>query len=119
MPFYHQEQEFNRYDINISRQNLSNWIIKGSGLLKPLILEMWKELLGNELLYADETTLEVLYEPGRNSTSKSYMWVYRTSDCTDRPVILYDYQEGQSGAYAKAFLNEWKGSYLHRDGYAA
>ena len=90
MPLYRQEQEFNRYGINISRQNLSNWIIKGAGLLKPLMQEMKKELLGNELLHADETTLEVLHEPGRNSTSKSYMWVYRTSACTAHPVILYD-----------------------------
>ena len=35
-----------------------------------------KELLGNELLHADETTLEVLHEPNRPSTSKYYMWVY-------------------------------------------
>lgn len=118
MPLYRQEQEFKRYGINISRQNLSNWIIKGAGLLKPLMLEMKKELLGNELLHADETTLEVLHEPNRPSTSKSYMWVYRTSACAKYPVILYDYQEGRSGKHAKAFLKEWQGSYLHCDGYA-
>lgn len=118
MPLYRQEQDFKRYGINISRQNLSNWIIKGAELLKPLMWELKNELLGNELLHADETTLEVLHEPGRNSTSKSYMWVYRTSAYTDRPVILYDYQEGRSGAHAKAFLKEWKGRYLHCDGYA-
>lgn len=118
MPLYRQEQEFRRYGIDISRQNLSNWIIKGAGLLKPLMLEMKKELLENDLLHADETTLEVLHEPRRPSTSKSYMWVYRTSACTRHPVILYDYQEGRSGAHAKAFLKEWKGRYLHCDGYA-
>ena len=108
MPLYRQEQEFKRYGIDISRQNLSNWIIKGAGLLKPLMQEMKKELLGKELLHADETTLEVLHEPNRPSTSKSYMWVYRTSACAKHPVVLYDYQEGRSGKHAKAFLKEWK-----------
>lgn len=64
IPLYRQEQEFKRYGIKISHQNLSNWIIKGVGLLKPLVTEMKKELMENDLLHADETTLEVLHEPG-------------------------------------------------------
>lgn len=118
MPLYRQEQEFQRYGIEISRQNLSNWIIKGAELLKPLMLEMKHELLTNELLHADETTLEVLQEPGRASSAKSYMWVYRTSACAKHPIILYDYQQGRSGFHAKSFLKNWKGEYLHCDGYS-
>lgn len=30
------------------------------------------------VLYGDETTLQVLKELGRTSTSMSYMWLYRT-----------------------------------------
>ena len=117
MPLYRQEQEFNRLGVSISRQNLSNWTIQGAKLLDPLFKAMKKELLANELLHADETTLEVLHEPGRESTSKSYMWLYRTSKCASHPVILFDYQVGRSGDYAKNFLKDWKGSYLHCDGY--
>lgn len=118
MPLYRQEQEFRRYGIEINRQNLSNWVIKGAGLLKPVVLEMKQELLRNELLHADETTLEVLHEPGRSSSCKSYMWVYRTSVCASHPVILYDYQEGRSGSHAQSFLKDWNGKYLHCDGYS-
>lgn len=118
MPLYRQEQEFKRYGIELNRQNLSNWTIKGATLLKPLVLAMKKELLSNELLHADETTLEVLHEPDKATTAKSYMWLYRTSDCATNPVILYDYQVGRNGAHAKAFLNSWTGTYLHCDGYA-
>lgn len=118
MPLYRQEQEFKRYGVELSRQNLANWTIKGANLLKPLMHLMKKELLSNDLLHADETTLEVLHEPGRSATAKSYMWLYRTSANSNRPVIFYDYRIGRSGSYAQEFLKEWTGTYLHCDGYS-
>lgn len=118
MPLYRQEQEFKRLGVELSRQNLSNWVLKGAARLTPLFEEMKKELLNRELLHADETRLEVLKEPGRDSGCNSYMWLYRTSMDTTRPVIAYDYQIGRSGDYAKAFLKGWTGKYLHCDGYS-
>lgn len=118
MLLYRQEQEFNRLGIELSRQNLSNWTIKGANLLKPLVAEMKASLLSEELLHADETTLEVLNEPGREATTKSYMWLYRTSKDSTTPVILFDYTQGRNGSYAKNFLENWEGKYLHCDGYA-
>lgn len=118
MPLYRQEQEFKRYGVELSRQNLANWTIKGANLLKPLMHLMKKELLSNDLLHADETTLEVLHEPGRAATAKSYMWLYRTSANSNRPVIFYDYRIGRSGSYAQEFLKGWTGTYLHCDGYS-
>lgn len=92
--------------------------IKGADLLKPLMLLIKKELLSNDLLHADETTLEVLHEPGRVATAKSYMWLYRTSANSNHPVIFYDYRIGRSGSYAQEFLKGWTGTYLHCDGYS-
>ena len=118
MPLYRQEQEFKRYDIQLTRQDLSNWTLKGAALLKPLFEELKQELLTNEFLHADETTVEILNEPGRKATAKSYEWLYRTTKDAERPVIIYDYQVGRSGEYVKAFLKDWKGQYLHCDGYS-
>jgi len=116
-PLYRQEQEFHRLGIELSRQNLSNWIIKGSGLLKPLYEAMKSSLLKEELLHADETPLEVLNEPGRKATSKSYVWVYRTSEYNNNPVVLYEYTQGRGSVFPKNFLKDWQGKYLHCDGY--
>ena len=118
LPLYRQEQEFKRLGVPITRQNLSNWIIKGANLLRPLEKALKKELISNELLMADETTLEVLHEPGREAHSKSYMWLYTTSKSAKHPVVLYDYKTGRSGIYAKEYLKDWNGTYLHCDGYA-
>lgn len=116
-PFYRQEGSYARLGINLSRQNLSNWDMAGAKILKPLYELIKKELLSHELLHADETTLEVIHEPGRETKGKSYMWLYRTSNDTNRPVVMYDYQMGRSGDHAKAFLKDWQGKYLHCDGY--
>ena len=42
--------------------------------------------------HADETTLQVLKKPGHSFSSKSYMWLYRTSGCVKQTVVLYEYQ---------------------------
>jgi transposase len=116
MPLYRQEQEFKRLGVVLSRQNLSNWIIKGAALFGPILEKLKQELLASPLLHSDETTLEVLCEPGRPAQTKSYMWVYRTSGNAKKPIVLYDYQEGRSGRFAKEYLSGFSG-YLHTDGW--
>ena len=103
--------------INLSRQTMANWIISASNLVKPLFDKMRKELLVSEILHADETTLEVLEEPGRKPQAKSYMWVYTTGKAEEKNIVLYDYRQGRSGAYAKEFLNGFRG-YVHCDGWS-
>lgn len=119
LPLYRQEQEFRRAGVPVSRQTMANWILS--------IHEKWfaaffqllrRELLRNEILHADETTLTVLREPGRMARQKSYVWVYRTSGNSCRPVVLYDYQPSRAGECASRFLNGFSGC-LHTDGYEA
>ena len=116
MPLYRQEQEFKRMGVNLSRQTMANWMIKGANLLKPIYEEMRKELVSKKFLHADETPVEVLNEPGKAPASKSYMWVYKTGKHEGTPIVLYDYEIGRSGIFAKKFLNGFSG-YLHCDGW--
>ena len=115
MPLHRQEQDFKRMDIKLSRQTMANWVIAGSILLKPLYDKMKEELVSKEVIHADETTLEVLCEPNRPAVAKSYMWLYKTSK-SDNPIVIYDYQQGRSGDFAKKFLKDFK-RYLMVDGY--
>jgi transposase len=118
LPLYRQAQEFKRTGIDIGRQTLANWMIRASRVyLKPLYDMLHGELVKREVLFADETTLEVLREPGREASADSYMWLYRTGGDTDKPIVLYEYQQGRSGDFPKAFLAGFSG-YLHVDGYA-
>ena len=116
IPLYRQEQQFARSGLALSRQTLSNWMVRASeSHLKRLYDLMHEELVEREILHADETVLEVLREPGREASAQSYMWLYRTSG-DSVPIVLYEYTQGRSGDYPKEFLKGFKG-YLHTDGY--
>ena len=117
-PLYRQEQEINRKGIHLSRQTMSNWMLKATeDYLAPVYEQLHRELLTRDVLHADETTLQVLHEPGKKPQSDSYMWLYRTSGDTDKPIVLYEYQPGRGAKHPKEFLAGYTG-HLHTDGYA-
>lgn len=96
---------------------MSNWVVRTSELwLKSLYQRMKDELLRQEVLHADEITLEVIHEPRKEATSTSYMWVYRTGN-VGRDIVLYEYTQSRSGENAENFLKGFQG-YLHTDGYS-
>ena len=99
---------------NLTLQNMANWMIKGANLLNPIYEEMRKKLVSKKFLHADETPVEVLNEPGKEPTAKSYMWVYKTGQFEGNPIVLYDYEVGKSREFAKKFLSGFSG-YLHLD----
>ena len=116
MPLYRQEKQLERLGVPLSRQTLANWMMYGATKwLSSLYERLHEHLLEQDILHADETTLQVLSEPGRSATSKSYMWLYRTG--RDVPaIVLYDYQQTRAAKHPKAFLSGFSG-YLHVDGY--
>ncbi len=70
-PLYRQEQDLNRQGHSLSRQTMSNWILRATeNYLTPVYEQMHKELLRREVLHADETTLQVLHEPGKAPQSE-------------------------------------------------
>lgn len=117
LPLYRQEQQLARLGVELSRQTLANWMILGSQRwLRPMYDRMHEHLLSQDILHADETTLQVLQESGRSAQSTSYMWLYRSG--RDGPaMVLYDYQTTRAGKHPARFLSGFKG-YLHVDGYA-
>jgi len=115
LPLYRQEQEFSRQGINLSRQTLANWMIKSADVFKVLYDRMHEELIKKDVLMGDETTVQVLHEPGKTPTAKSYMWVYRTGKYED-PIVLYNYQPSRSGDHPETFLKGFKG-FFQSDGY--
>jgi len=122
-PLYRQEQDLNRNGVGLSRQTMSNWSVRATeDYLAPIYGLLKEELREQDNAHADETTLQVLHEPGKTAQSKSYMWLYRTSGYdkdgirTKNPIVLYDYQPDRKALRPAEFLKGFKG-YLHTDGY--
>lgn len=116
MPLYRIEKHFERMGIELPRQILSNWMLKGGEMLEVIYNRMHERLLELDILHADETSLQVLHESGRSAQSKSYMWLYR-SGRYGPAIVLFDYQPTRKGENAKRFLTDFAG-FLHVDGFA-
>jgi transposase len=119
MPLYRLESGFAYDGVEISRQTMSNWVVKCSELyLEPVYDLLKKHLLLETVLHADETTVQVLREPGRAAQTKSYEWVYKTGVCAKLKISIYDYKETRSQEHPRTFLKDFNGL-LHTDGYQA
>jgi transposase len=117
LPLYRQEQDFTRMGFPLSRQSMANWMIYASEQwLSPLFHVLKQYALQQDILHADETTLQVLREPGKSAESKSYVWLYRTGS-SGPPVVLYEYQPSRGGEHPRNFLAGFEGI-LQVDGYA-
>lgn len=117
LPFYRQELIYERLNVDLSRQDMSNWAIKVGLAVENLVGMLEKSLLSASFIQMDETTLQVLGEPERNNTSKSYMWLARGGP-PGKQIVLYRYHETRSAKHPAHFLADYKG-YLQADGYEA
>ena len=118
-PLYRQAQELLRIGLKLSRGTLSNWVINAAFMYLMAIRDYMRScLLDAGVIHADETPLKVLCEPGREASQKSYMWMYRTGECEEKKIVLFNYSPGRGAEYPKAFLEGFKG-YIHTDGYSA
>lgn len=115
LPFYRQEKRFERIGIAISRQDMSNWTIKVAQRVQPLIDRFSDLIRGGPFIQSDETPVQVMNEPDRANTSKSYIWVLRGGP-PEKPVVLYHYEQTRGSDYLRAFLQGYTG-YVQRDGY--
>jgi transposase len=108
-----------RSNIAVSRGTLANWIIRPAELhYSRLYAALRQVLLAQGLIHGDETTVQVLKEEGRKAQDTSYMWVYRSAEDSEQPVVLFDYQTGRGQEHPKAFLGDYEGT-LMTDGWPA
>ena len=129
LPLYRQEKIFAREGIELSRQTMAGWMIQLDEKLTPLMAAMKAVLYRGRVIHIDETRLQVLKEPGREATQKSFMWVYRGGP-PEKPVVWFQYAETRSGEVPKEFLfpggvapgtggDPPPGLYILTDGYSA
>lgn len=115
LPFYRQEKQFDRLGADLGRGTMCNWAIKVAAACQPVLELLHREIRSGSLINIDETTVQVLNEPGRAAATKSYMWVCRGGP-PGKPGVFYHYAPSRSAAVAKELLRDYQGV-VQTDGY--
>ena len=115
LPFHRQSKQFGRMGIDLPRATLCNWARQVAERACPLADLMDRLIREGPIVNIDETTVQVLQEPGRADTQKSYMWIFRGGD-PKRPVLRYQYHPTRAGSVPLSYLAGFKG-YVQTDGY--
>jgi transposase len=114
-PLYHLEKQFSeRFNFICPRNKLARWFIDSSLPLQPLVNLLRDEVIDYDIASCDPTHLQVLNEPGRLATKKSYVYTIRGGP-PERAVNVFEYQADEH----KAFLHDWFSGfsgYLQVDG---
>ena len=117
VPLHRIEKGLTYDGVVLSRQTMSNWLIYCTrNYLAAVYSRLVELLLQEDLANADETTVQVLHEPGREAKTKSYEWLYRTGKHAKHHIVIFDYQETRSQDHPRKFLKGFRG-YLQTDGY--
>lgn len=115
LPLYRQEQQFARLGVEMSRRTMSAWMIAAADACRPLMEALTARMRSGPTLQIDETTVQVLREPGRANTTRSYVWVARGGQMA-APVLVYRYEPSRAARVAAEIIGDYRG-YVQTDGY--
>jgi len=115
LPLYRQSNVlFKRLGVELDPTSLANWMIKCAQLVQPLINLAYEQLRADDLLFMDETVLQVLKEAGRSASQQSRMWVMTNN--SERRMVLFHYSPTRETCVAEDMLDDFNGA-LMTDGY--
>ncbi|MEI7764763.1 MAG: IS66 family transposase [Comamonadaceae bacterium] len=116
LPLYRQAALLGRFGGDLSRNTLAASIVRVGDAVQPIINLLRDHLLDADVVHADETTIQVLKEPGKKAQTKSYLWAQVTG--SGPPVRLFTYAPGRGGNHASTlYAGIHRGSALMSDGY--
>jgi transposase len=102
LPLYRQAALLGRFGGDLSRNTLAGSMVKVGEAVQPIINLLRDHLLDAELVFGDETVIQVLKESGRAAQSKSYLWAQMNG--TGPPVRLFGYAPGRGGTHAEQLV---------------
>lgn len=114
LPLYRQSEMFSREGLPLSRQTLSSWVVEAGKALEPLGRSLGKAVLSSPMVGMDETYVQVLNEPEREATDRSFMVVQVGTD-GGRKSVLFTYRARRNTGVLSELLGGYQGI-LQTDG---
>ncbi len=114
LPLYRQSGILKRDGVEISRQTLSNWLLRYWELLKPLNQKLKEHILQASLINQDETPIQVL-NPADDASSKNNFMVVQAGTSGDRRAILFTYVSNRRIKTIDSLLEGYQ-HYVQTDG---
>ena len=122
-PLYRQETGFARDGIPFSRQTMAGLLMQLNAPLQPLAAAMTSLLRQGPVVHVDETPVQVMGEPGRENTQRSFMWAF----CGGPPgmaIRWFEYAPSRAAEVPRRVLfppdtDPPLPFYLQSDGYSA
>lgn len=116
LPLNRLENIFKRDGVKLSRQTMWDMLVRVDELVaQPVLAQMRKELVAEEVLHADETAVTLRLEDGKGSKD-SWVFGWRSLREVERPKALTEFRPGRGRDGPTNFLGDWSGT-LVVDGY--
>lgn len=117
LPLYRISEILSRENIQISRQLLSQWVLKSAEALRPIYEEMKNQILSSGYVFIDESPVKML-DPGAGQTKFTYMWVLCGGKTSNPAYRVYNFRENRQHHNAEKILKGFCG-FVHSDKYGA
>jgi transposase len=116
LPLYRQQKQFERMGVDISRRTMADWMIAAARACAPVMEALQRSLRSGPAMLVDETTVQVLQEPERPNTAKSYVWA-TYGGSPEHTVVTYRYEQSRSAEVAKEIIKDFSG-FVQTDGFS-
>lgn len=112
-PLYRIKEGIERERIKVSRNLISQWVIKSAMALKPLYDEMLEAVLAIDNIFIDETPIKL---QALGKCKQVYMWTIVGGKQADPPYRIYDFRKDRCHSNVLDIMGNYRGV-LHSDKY--
>jgi len=116
LPLHRLQGIFRRFGAHLPKQSMWDMLARFDEIAaQPILSEMHRQLLEENVLQADETPIKVQLE-GQRGTRRGILWVWRSPRGSPNEMVVADFKDDRSAKGPDAFLGDWTGTLL-TDGY--
>jgi transposase len=114
LPLYRQQAIYrSRHGVELSRQNMGQWVDVAAGWLKPIYLQIHAEVMSQSYVQIDETPARYL-APGHGKTKTGYFWTVHRPGAD----VVFNWQTSRAASCLETIVPADFSGVIQCDGYA-